>query len=324
VAQSAGSERMVLAVDLGGTSIKGALVDAQGELRHELARPTPVPDGSEAITDALDAMVMDLAREAEVLAVSVVVPGVLDLERGRVVFAGNLGLRDTPLRERLAALTGLPTVLEHDVRAAGVAERTVGAARGSADHIIVVCGTGVAASVSIGGEVVIGAHGVAGEFGHLPVWPEGEECPCGQRGCLERYASAGAIARHYVERGGESGVSAREVLQRRAEDPAAAWAWSQACEALGIALSGAAALLDPSLIVVSGGLSEAGEALLEPVRALLTARLGWRAVVPELRRSPLGGRAGVLGAAVLGWRHAARLESRGTASSSDWYSPITS
>jgi len=278
--------------------------------------------------------VRELAGET-VRAVSVVVPGIVDVAAGRAVFAGNLGFRDLPLRDRLAALTGLPTLLEHDVRAAGVAERTIGAARGNGDHIIAVCGTGIAASLATGGAVIAGAGGVAGEFGHLSVWPDGERCECGQRGCLERYASAAAIARRYVALGGEPGTSAREVAARRGTDAAAARAWGEACEALGIALAGAAALLDPDLIVISGGLSEAGPALLDPVAAELEQRLVWRETVPQLRASPLGGRAGVLGAAVLGWRQVwdeqgvgggdgVAEAGGGRSPFDDWYSPISS
>ncbi len=319
---TAATEGAVLAVDLGGTDIKGAVVDGHGRTRRALVRATPVSEGPRAVVAALEAAVTELAVDDAVRVVSAVVPGVVDVAAGRIVFAGNLGLRNVAMRDRLAALTGLPTVVEHDVRAAGVAERTIGAARGSGDHIIAVCGTGVAASVCVGGEVVLGANGVAGEFGHIPVWPDGELCQCGQRGCLERYASASAIARHYVEHGGQPGVSAREVAERRDADPAAARAWAEACQALAVGLAGAAALLDPDLIVIAGGLSEAGPALLDPVRAEVTARLRWRAVVPELRGSGLGARAGVMGAAVLGWRSGA--PGAAMPAFENWYSPISS
>lgn len=322
MAETAATDGAVLAVDLGGTAIKGAVVDARGRTRCELVRPTPVAQGPEAVLAALEAAVTELAADEAVRVVSAVVPGVVDVEAGRIVFAGNLGLRDVAVRDRLTALTGLPTVVEHDVRAAGVAERTIGAARGSRDHIIAVCGTGVAASVCVGGEVVLGANGVAGEFGHIPVWPEGELCQCGQRGCLERYASAAAVARHYVEHGGEVGVSAREVAERRVSDPAAASAWAEACQALAVGLAGVAALLDPDLIVIAGGLSEAGSALLDPVRAEVASRLSWREVVPDVRGSVLGARAGVMGAAVLGWR--CGVDGSDVPSFEDWYSPILS
>jgi glucokinase len=322
VARTTASDGAVLAVDLGGTTIKGAVVDLHGRTRRELVRPTPVAHGPRAVLSALDAAVTELAADEAVSVVSAVVPGVVDVEAGRVVFAGNLGFRDVAVRERLTALTGMPTVVEHDVRAAGAAERTIGAARGNGDHIIAVCGTGIAASVCAGGEVVLGASGVAGEFGHIPVWPDGELCPCGQRGCLERYASAAAIARHYIDRGGERGVSARDVAERRETDPAAAVAWAEACHALAVGLAGVAALLDPDLIVIAGGLSEAGCALLDPVRAEVASRLSWREVIPDVRGSALGARAGVMGAAVLGWRSG--LDGRGVPSFEDWYSPISS
>ncbi|HET9123563.1 MAG TPA: ROK family protein [Solirubrobacteraceae bacterium] len=322
MAEDAAGGGVVLAVDLGGTGIKAALVDARGRLHRERVCPTPAAGGPEAVAGALEQAVRELARERNVRAVSAVVPGVVDVAGGRIVFAGNLGMREMPLRDRLAALTGLPTVLEHDVRAAGLAERTIGAARDSDDHLIVVCGTGIAAAVAVGGAVVRGAHGVAGEFGHVPVWPDGEACPCGQRGCLERYASAAAIARRYAAYGGEPGVSAREVAARREREAAAARAWREACQALGIALAGAVALLDSALVVISGGLSEAGAALLDPLREEVSSRLAWRSAVPELRGSVLGARAGVLGAAILGWRRAA--EAGGALPAfENWYSPIS-
>jgi len=325
VGESGASDGAVLAVDLGGTAIKGALVDRRGRALRELVRPTPGGGGPGALS-ALDAVVASLAADgadgARVRVVSVVVPGIVDVEAGRIVFAGNLGLRDVAVRDRLSALTELPTVVEHDVRAAGVAERTIGAARESSDHIVAVCGTGIAAAVVSNGAVVAGAHGVAGEFGHVPVRPDGERCECGQRGCLERYASAAAIARRYAALGGEPGASARSVVERLATDPAAARAWEEACEALGIALAGATTLLDPSLVVISGGLAAAGEALAAPVRETLSARLAWRSAVPEVRCSPLAGRAGLLGAAVLGWRHV--LGAGGDDAFREWYSPISS
>jgi glucokinase len=275
----------------------------------------------------LEAVVTELvagsSAAAPVRSVAVVVPGIVDVAAGRVVFAGNLGLREMAIRERLAAATGLPTLLEHDVRAAGVAERTVGAARGIDEHLVVVLGTGVAAVVHAGGEPLRGARGIAGELGHVPVWPDGEPCACGQRGCLERYASAAAIVRRYVALGGESGATAADVAARRATEPAATRAWNEATEALAIGLVTCTMLLDPEAIVLAGGLSEAGDALAEPVRSRVAARLAWREP-PEVRLSPLGARAGVMGAAVLAWQ---RLAAEGSAGEPDlrwdnWYSPI--
>ena len=297
----------VIAVDVGGTTIKGAVVTPDGAVHHELARPTPVAAGPAAVIAVLHAVVTELARarapdapgaSAAARAVGVVVPGVVDGPGGRAVFSANVGLHDVPVRDLVRSAVGLPTVLEHDVYAAGVAERTVGAAVGCDDHLLAVIGTGIAGVVHVAGGAVRGATGVAGELGHIPVWPGGEPCPCGQRGCLERYASAAAIARRYADLGGEAGATAAEVVARRSYDPAAERAWRDATEALAIAFVTCTMLLDPGVIVVAGGLSGAGDALREPVEAELAARVTWREP-PPLRLSPLGGQAGLVGAAIL-------------------------
>jgi glucosamine--fructose-6-phosphate aminotransferase (isomerizing) len=281
-----------------------------------------VARGPQAVIDEIQAIVAELVSAARVMgqpavgsvgvaasshqstsvrAVAVVVPGIVDAAAGRAVFSANLGFRDVPVRDLVQAAVGLPTVLEHDVRAAGVAERTVGSARGVDDYLLAVIGTGIAAVIHAGGEPMSGARGMAGELGHIPVWPDGEPCPCGQRGCLERYALAASITRRYAEFGGSHVASAHEVAARRSSDPAAARAWQEATEALAIAFVTCTMLLDPEMIVLAGGLSAAGQDLLVPVEAELAARITWREA-PSVRLSPLGGRAGLLGAAVLAWR----------------------
>lgn len=296
-------EDPVIAVDVGGTTIKGAVVGADGGLRRELIRPTPVADGPDAVVAELLAIIFELAGAGSpgARAVGLVVPGIVDAAAGRAVFSANVGFRDLPLRDLVHEAVGLPTLLEHDVFAAGVAERTVGAAAGVDDHLVAVIGTGIAGVLHVAGRPVRGALGVAGELGHIPVWPGGEHCPCGQRGCLERYASAAAIARRYAELGGAPGLTAEEVAVRRSTDPAARRIWQEAAEALAIALVTCTMLLDPALIVVAGGLSAAGDALRAPVAAELAERIAWREP-PALRLSPLGGRAGLIGAAILARR----------------------
>jgi glucokinase len=296
----------VIAVDVGGTTIKGAIVDADGRFLREIARPTLAARGPEAVIGELQAVVTELATAPSgappsLRSVAVVVPGVVDAAAGRAEFSANLGFRGLPVRDLVQASVGLPTLLDHDVRAAGVAERTVGIAQGADDHLVAVIGTGIGGVLHAGGRPVRGAAGIAGELGHIPIWPGGEPCPCGHRGCLERYASASSIARRYVELGGAAGASAHEVAARRTSDPAAGRAWQEATEALAIAFVTCAMLLDPEMIVLAGGLSAAGDALLAPVKAELAARVRWREP-PPVRLSPLGGRAGLVGAAVLAWQ----------------------
>jgi glucokinase len=308
------SDDAVIAVDVGGTSIKGAIVGADGEFLAERTRPTPVAAGAGAVVGELAAFIAELADLHPAAVVGLVVPGIVAPAAGRAVFSANVGFRDVPLRDLIHDATGLPTLLEHDVYAAGVAERTVGAAVGVDDHLVAVIGTGVAGVLHVGARPVRGALGLAGELGHIPVWPGGERCPCGQRGCLERYASGAAISRRYAElAGGASGtavpegpagrdatgvLSAEAIALRQSTDPAAQRVWHEAAEALAIALVTCTMLLDPALIVISGGLSAAGEALRAPVQAELAERITWREPT-ELRLSPLGARAGLTGAAIL-------------------------
>jgi len=291
----------VVAVDVGGTSLKAARVSAAGELADARQVPTPVADGPQAVVAAVRELVGPLAEGAS--AVGVVVPGVVDVPAGVARYAANLGWRDVPLTQLLAGDTGLPVALAHDVRAAGLAERRVGRLAGAADALVLVIGTGIAGVVIARDDVVRGATDLAGEIGHVPVYPEGETCACGQRGCLETYASAGAIARRYALRAGTA-RSAEEIVGRLSTDADAAAVWGDAIAALGLALATYTLLLDPEVIVLSGGLAGAGPVLRDGVVAALTGRLLWRPA-PPVELSPLAGRAGLRGAALLAWDAAA-------------------
>ncbi len=295
------SSQPVIAVDVGGTTMKGAVVDRAGAFARERSRPTPAADGPDAVIAALLELIAELREDGEIGAVGVVVPGHVDGEAGRAIFSANVGFRDVPLREIVAEATGLPARLEHDVRAAGVAEDELGATAGVKDYVLAVIGTGIAAVLKTGGRTVAGAVSLPGELGHIPVWPAGELCSCGQRGCLERYASAAAITRRYAQAGGEAGLSAGEVLERRADDANAAGVWAEAIEALALAFTTCTYLLDPELIVIGGGLSAAGNQLLTPLEEELAKLVLWRPV-PAVKLSPLGARAGLLGAAILARR----------------------
>jgi glucokinase len=295
------SSPQVIAVDVGGTTMKGAVVDRAGTFVHERSRPTPAADGPDAVIAALLELIAELRDDGEIGAVGVVVPGHVDGETGRAIFSANVGFRDVPLREIIAEATGLPARLEHDVRAAGVAEDELGATAGVMDYVLAVIGTGIAAVLKTGGRAVAGAISLPGELGHIPVWPAGELCSCGQRGCLERYASAAAITRRYAQAGGEAGLSAGGVIARRADDANAASVWAEAIEALALAFTTCTYLLDPELIVIGGGLSAAGDQLLASLEEELAKRVLWRPV-PTVKLSPLGARAGLLGAAILARR----------------------
>lgn len=292
--------RTTAAVDVGGTSIKAAVVTDGGQVLWQTVAETPVAAGPDHVVRRVRNIVAGLlshptARGVE--AVGVVVPGSVDSAGGVARFAANLGWRDVPLGTLVAEDTGLPTVLDHDVRAAGIAERRLGRTRGVADSLLVVIGTGIAGALTVNGELVRGARGLAGEIGHLPVWPDGEACPCGQVGCLERYASAAGISRRY-QAATRRVAGAAEIAGLIKVDANAGRVWADAVEALAIGFASCTMMFDPTMIVIGGGLSGAGVRLLEPLRVRLAERVTWRPP-PVVELSSLGAQGGLLGAAIL-------------------------
>lgn len=303
----------VVTLDIGGTTIKGARMAPDGTELSRLDTPTGAAAGADEVVRRVRAAAGRLADETTV-AVGLSVPGLVDAAGGVAKHAVNLGFRNTPLAALVGAEVGLPVVIEQDCRAAALAETEIGLGRGARDLMVVVLGTGVAAGLIVNGKPLTGAGGGAGELGHIPVYPDGEPCACGQRGCLEVYSSASGIARRYLASGGRDGLTAAEIAAALGEDEVAARVWAEAAAALGLALATSTQLLDPAMIVLAGGLTGAGELLLEPVRAQLQAALAWRDA-PPVAASPLGGSAGRLGAAILAWRAAGRVPTglRGTA-----------
>jgi glucokinase len=299
------SPQAVLALDVGGTGMKAAVIDEHGASLRTSERPTPAGDGPDAVVAAIRAIARELSGP-DVAAVGTVVPGSVDVAAGIARYSANLGWRDVPIRDLLIRDLALPVTLEHDVRGAGLAETTFGRARGVSDCLIMIIGTGIAGVLRSGGTMLRGAGDLAGEIGHIPVYPDGEPCACGQRGCLETYASAAALSRRYHARSGRES-DARAIGSARATDEDAAAVWDEAARALGIGLATYTMLLDPTTIVLGGGLAEAGDALLDPVRDELEQRLTWRPA-PTLQLSALGAHAGQLGAAVLAWQSLGRTD----------------
>ncbi|MFC9975131.1 ROK family protein [Spirillospora sp. NPDC127200] len=290
-----------VALDVGGTSMKGGLVAADGALVAAEARPTGRERGPDAVVEEILAFAEHLAAGAgggAPVAAGIAVPGIVDEANGTAVYAANLGWRDVPLRDLLAARLGMPVGVGHDVRTGGLGEAAYGAGRGRGDFLFVPLGTGIAAAVVIGDSPYPGATGAGGEIGHMVVRPGGEPCPCGQRGCLEVYASAAALPRRY----GDTGLRTEEVLERaEAGDPEALRVWHEALDALADALTAATMLLDPAVVVLGGGLAESGDRLLVPLTARLADRFTFRAP-PPLVRAALGHRAGMFGASILAER----------------------
>ena len=300
--------RHVIALDVGGTGMKAALVGADGALLHQARRATGRERGPEAVVETILDFAAELSAYGErhlgtpASAAGVAVPGIVDADRGIAAYAANLGWRDVPLRDLLRArLSGTPVALGHDVRTGGLAEGRIGAGRGADRFLFVPLGTGIAGAIGIDGRVEAGAHGNAGEIGHIVVRPDGAPCPCGQHGCLERYASAAAVSQAWAEATGDPEADAADCAKAvMSGDPNAVRIWQEAVDALADGLVTALTLLDPRTIVIGGGLAEAGETLFTPLRDAVRRRITFQKP-PSIVPAALGDTAGCLGAGLLAW-----------------------
>ncbi|MFD5031501.1 ROK family protein [Streptomyces sp. NPDC058405] len=300
--------RHVIALDVGGTGMKAALVGADGALLYEARRPTGRERGPEAVVETILGFAADLRAYGtehfgeSAVAAGVAVPGIVDAERGIAVYAANLGWRDVPMRQLVGErLGGVPVALGHDVRTGGLAEGRLGAGKGADRFLFLALGTGIAGAIGIDGLIEAGAHGSAGEIGHVVVRPDGPLCGCGQRGCLETLASAAAVTRAWAAASGDPEADAADCAKAvESGDPAAVRVWRDAVDALAAGLVTALTLLDPRTLIIGGGLGEAGETLFTPLRAAVEERVTFQKL-PEIVPAALGDTAGCLGAGLLAW-----------------------
>ncbi|MDR3032944.1 MAG: ROK family protein [Kitasatospora sp.] len=298
----------VIALDVGGTGMKAALVAQDGSVLFEARRPTGREHGTDAVVATILDFAADLAQEgrarfgAAPLAAGVAVPGTIDEKNGIAVFSANLGWRDLPMRKLLGErLGGIPVALGHDVRSGGLAEGRIGAGQGVSRFLFVALGTGIAGAIGIDGSIEAGAHGYGGEIGHVVVRPGGPQCGCGARGCLETLASASAVSRAWAEASGDPEADAAACATAvDAGDPSALAVWQNAVDALADGIVLAQSLLDPSTVIVGGGLAEAGDTLFTPLRAAVTERLTFQ-MPPKVVPAMLKDTAASLGAGLLAW-----------------------
>ncbi|MEV4722354.1 ROK family protein [Micromonospora humida] len=298
-----GDDRVVVALDVGGTGMKCALVRPDGSVLHAERHPTDAGRGPDAVVATVLAVAEGLADRARAagstpVACGVAVPGVVDEAAGVAVWSANVGFRDVPLRDLVGARLGLPAALGHDVRVGGIAEARLGAGRDARHVLFVAIGTGIAAAHVVAGSAAVGAHGAAGEIGHILVRPDGPRCGCGRPGCLEAVSSASAIARRYAELAGVTASAADVAGRAAAGEELAGRVWREAVEALADGLATGQALYDVDTMVIGGGLARAGGQLLDPLRAALHERMTFHRE-PRLVAAALGDEAGCLGAALL-------------------------
>ena len=308
------SPSLTAAVDLGGTKISGALLDADGTVLTLLQRPTPAHAPAEAVLHSVAEVLEQLAADplwAHVSSLGIASAGPVDIARGTVSPVNIPSWRDFPLVERLTAhaavaqpAAGLPTVLVGDGVAMAAGEHWRGAARGFADALCLVVSTGVGAGLVLDGAVRPGPTGNAGHLGHISVDLDGEPCPCGSRGCLEGIASGTAIARRALRDGwrppGDDASAAAVAASARVGDPIALASFDRAAQALAAGIAATATLVEIGVAVVGGGVAQAGEVLFAPLRL----HLNTYAALPfargfQVRPALLGAEAGLVGAAAL-------------------------
>jgi len=288
----------VVAVDVGGTEIKSALVDSDFNVIATTTAPTPKADSTGAETvKAIAAIVVEFAQQQTIAAVGLVVPGALDEPAGTSRWSGNLQWNNLPIRDLLHAAINIPVAFSHDVRTAAVAEMRNGAAKGARNAIFIPVGTGIAAALIIDGEIR-SAEGFAGEIGHIDVngkYP----CVCGKTGCLEAASSTLAISKAYEAQSGKSGTTTEEIYQFViAGDAVATNVWNDATSAMARACETLITILAPEVIVFGGGLSNAGETFLKPIRDYLDSTLTFQRK-PRLEIAHYGAKAGTIGCAML-------------------------
>ena len=295
--------KYAVGVDIGGTKVLAGVVDRAGVVLARARRDTPHRSSAPAVVeDTIVEAVDELRATYDVGAVGVGAAGFVD-RAGTVLFAPHLSWRGEPLQDVLARRLGLPVVVDNDANAAAHAETRFGAARGKRHAVCVTLGTGIGGAIVVDGRVMRGAHGLAGEFGHMQVVPDGRLCECGQVGCWEQYCSGKALARAVAEAGpGPRPVSGPDITRAAAAgEPWALAAFDEVGRWLGVGLAGLVSAFDPEVVVVGGGLSDAGDLLLEPARSALAARTPGRGHRPDvpLLRAELGSEAGFIGAADL-------------------------
>ena len=314
---------VTIGVDIGGTKIAGGIVDAEGAILARARRDTPARSTG-GIIDSIVAVVAELVSTAtsgglgEVEAVGLGAAGLVDETRSIVRFAPNVDWRAEPLGARVSAASGLPVIVENDANAAAWGEFRFGAGRGSHTLVAVTVGTGIGGGIILADRLVRGSYGMAAEFGHVVRVPDGRLCGCGKRGCWEQDASGNALLRKARDLAAErrteahlllslgdgtpEGVTGQHVTAAAREgDPVALEAFRRIGTWLGTGLADVAALLDPGMFVIGGGVSEAGELLLGPARVAFESALVAGDYRPHASvvAAVLGNDAGLVGAADL-------------------------
>ena len=306
-----------IGIDLGGTHIAVGIVDETHHIVAEKCAPTVVQNGVASLLDDIAACVRDTLADggftlADCAGAGIGVPGICDTQYHVVRYAHNIGWDNVPVSDELGRRLGLPVCFANDADCAALGEVVAGAAKNCASALMFTLGTGIGGGFVEDGHIWSGNHGLGGEYGHMCIQPGGAPCSCGRNGCWEAYASATALIRQAEEAARAHPESALNTLERisgrtiyaaaAAGDPVAQAVTAQYAVYVGVGLTNYINILFPEIVLIGGGISAAGEALLDPVRDYVKANTHVCAddvQLPEIRAAALGSDAGVIGAAAL-------------------------
>ena len=309
---------LTIGIDVGGTKVLGGVVDEAGKVLTTARKDTPRQGGS-ALTQTIADVAKELLQEHSVASVGVSAAGFVSSDRKTMLATPNIAdWNGVDLDNQLTTLIGLPVVIENDANAAAWGEAKFGAGKNQDHMMMLTVGTGIGGGIVVNGALYRGAFGIAAEFGHMRVVPEGHICGCGARGCFEQYASGNALLRHAREAINASPEVARNLLSRgdgtvagltgqaitdaaRDGDPVALAAFNTTGQWLGAGIASLAVLLDPACVVIGGGVIDAGEILLKPTRESLERNMPFagKHPYPQIVAAQLGNEAGLVGVADL-------------------------
>ncbi|MFI8099822.1 ROK family glucokinase [Streptomyces sp. NPDC086023] len=307
---------LTIGVDIGGTKIAAGVVDEEGTILETYKVPTPPT--ADGVTDAICSAVAVVSSGHNIEAVGIGAAGYVDDKRATVLFAPNINWRHEPLKDKVEQRIGLPVVVENDANCAAWGEYRFGAGQGHDDVICITLGTGLGGGIIIGNKLRRGRFGVAAEFGHIRVVPDGLLCGCGSQGCWEQYASGRALVRYAKQRanatpenaqilfalgdGTVEGIEGKHISEAARQGcPVAVDSFRELARWAGAGLADLASLFDPSAFIVGGGVSDEGELVLEPIRKSFRRWLIGGQFRPhaQVLAAQLGGEAGLVGAADL-------------------------
>lgn len=296
---SSSNQELTIGLDVGGTEIKAGLLRGS-EIIATRRWATEREQGPDHAVDQVLLAAKSMSQEfPDAIAVGVVVPGVVNTTTGVAEYSENIGWKNVPFVKLVNELTGLTVGFGHDVRAGGVAETMYGAGKGFSNSFFMPIGTGIAGAIVLNGELFDDPY--AGEIGHLDV-NSGYMCACGVMGCLESISTGPSILRIFNEKSGSQLTSASQVVEEaKMGNSIAQEVWKQSVEAIGFTLASYINILAPEIIILGGGVSKAGDALLAPIEKYLDTRLTFQRR-PKLVVAELGDRAGMIGAGIFGLR----------------------